>query len=137
MSHTIYVTYEMSIIDKQKTVRCDEDGCLQTFKLIKSLRKHLVDCHEGYHPKVKKVFASENEYKAWKDQCESENNVTYSLYDQNNRNGVKKYLRCNLSKSNRNFKITSKLDGHCTSTLTVKPEENYIAVEYYPSHYNH
>ena len=121
----------------QNRITCNEVGCSNDFKHLKSLRKHLTNVHNQIHPKITKVFASEDGYSSWKSTYESENNVTYSQYDCSRRNGVTKYLRCNLSKTERNFTNSSKMDEHCTSCMTVKIKTSNITVELFPTHYNH
>ncbi|XP_025203003.1 uncharacterized protein LOC112600070 [Melanaphis sacchari] len=130
--------------------KCNEPGCLLTFKYIRDFRQHLNEKHQIQFEVEEKKFNSYADFLNWKVKYETETRSCFYHRKNLTRSGRRvEYWYCNRSGSynstlqSRRRKLKSqgilKINNNCTSsiTLTVNKIDDTVQAIIYHTHYGH
>ncbi|XP_025410571.1 uncharacterized protein LOC112683653 isoform X1 [Sipha flava] len=130
--------------------KCNEPGCLLTFKYIRDFRQHLNEKHCMQFDVEDKKFNRYSEFICWKENYETETRSCFYHRKTETRSGRRvEYWYCNRSgiyqsaSQGRRRKLKSqgilKINNNCTSsiTLTINEIEGTVQAIIYHTHYGH
>ncbi|XP_026810264.1 uncharacterized protein LOC113551897 [Rhopalosiphum maidis] len=130
--------------------KCNEPGCLLTFKYIRDFRQHLNEKHQIKFDVEDKRFDNYADFLNWKVKYESETRSCFYHRKNLSRSGRRvEYWYCNRSGSyqsalqSRRRKLKSqgilKINNNCTSsiTLTINKIDDTVQAVIYHTHYGH
>ncbi|KAE9536479.1 hypothetical protein AGLY_007268 [Aphis glycines] len=130
--------------------KCNEPGCLMTFKYIRDFRQHLNEKHQIQFDVEDKMFNKYADFLNWKVKYESETRSCFYHRKNLTRSGRRvEYWYCNRSGSyqsslqSRRRKLKSqgilKINNNCTSsiTVTVNNTDDTVQAVVYHTHYGH
>ncbi|CAI6367795.1 unnamed protein product [Macrosiphum euphorbiae] len=130
--------------------KCNEPGCLLTFKYIRDFRQHLNEKHQIQFDVEDKKFDTYSDFLNWKVNYESETCSCFYHRKNLTRSGRRvEYWYCNRSGSyqsalqSRRRKLKSqgilKINNNCTSsiTLTVNKIDGTVQAVIHHTHYGH
>lgn len=130
--------------------KCNEPGCLMTFKYIRDFRQHLNEKHQIQFDVEDKIFNKYADFLNWKIKYELETQSCFYHRKNLTRSGRRvEYWYCNRSGSyqsslqSRKRKLKSqgllKINNNCTSsiTVTVNNTDDTVQAVVYHTHYGH
>lgn len=130
--------------------KCNEPGCLMTFKYIKDLRQHLNEKHQIQFDVEEKKFNTYSDFLKWKVNYESGTRSCFYHRKNLTRSGRRvEYWYCNRSGSyqssiqSRRRKLKSqgllKINNNCTSSiiLSINEIDDTVQAVIHHTHYGH
>lgn len=130
--------------------KCNEPGCLLTFKYIRDFRQHLNEQHKIQFDVEDKHFNRYSDFLQWKENYETETRSCFYHRKTETRSGRRvEYWYCNRSgiyqsaSQDRRRKLKSqgilKINNNCTSSITVTIDKNEGTVQaiIHHTHYGH